>query len=217
MEERNITITLEQARELFNTGNTTSKDIALQAFREDELMERYKSIRTFKDACEILHLNWNNISVIVRSIAQISKSSAAIFKLRIIRKALNLNFEYITKGQKNFHIYYPRNPFVKENCYNEALNSTGKMEVIGVFKNEEILYRVLGNCADYGGFASTSNFYSGEHMGNANGVVGLLGCVSIEIAEHFSKYFGMLITEAKFADMLDFEVVEDKYDNTKQL
>lgn len=33
------------------------------------------------------------------------------------------------------------------------------------------------------------------------------------IALHFSKYFGMLITEAKYGDMVDFEIVEDKYGN----
>ena len=32
-----------------------------------------------------------------------------------------------------------------------------------------------------------------------------------EIAEHFSKYFGMLITEAKYGDMVKFEVIEEKY------
>lgn len=37
------------------------------------------------------------------------------------------------------------------------------------------------------------------------------GCASREIAQHFGKYFGMLITEAKYADIVDFEVIEEKY------
>ena len=40
---------------------------------------------------------------------------------------------------------------------------------------------------------------------------GFLGCASKEIAQHFGKYFGMLITEAKYADMIDFEIIENKY------
>lgn len=36
---------------------------------------------------------------------------------------------------------------------------------------------------------------------------GFLGCASKEIAEHFGKYFGMLITEAKYGDMVDFEII----------
>ena len=30
--------------------------------------------------------------------------------------------------------------------------------------------------------------------------------------KHFSKYFGMLITEAKFGDLKDFEIIEEKYE-----
>ena len=37
----------------------------------------------------------------------------------------------------------------------------------------------------------------------------LLKCCAISLdAQHFSKYFGMLITEAKYGDMVDFEIIE---------
>lgn len=39
--ERNITITLEKARELYNSDNESFKEIALQAFDKDELVCRY--------------------------------------------------------------------------------------------------------------------------------------------------------------------------------
>ena len=48
-------------------------------------------------------------------------------------------------------------------------------------------------------------------VASANSYIGFLGCASQEIAQHFGKYFGMLITEAKYADMLDFEIIENKY------
>ena len=35
--ERNITITFEKAREWYNSGNTSLKEIALQAFSKEEL------------------------------------------------------------------------------------------------------------------------------------------------------------------------------------
>lgn len=41
-----------------------------------------------------------------------------------------------------------------------------------------------------------------------------MGCASKEIAQHLSKYFGMLITEAKYDDLPDFEIIEEKYKNT---
>lgn len=43
--------------------------------------------------------------------------------------------------------------------------------------------------------------------------VGFLGCATKEIADHFGKYFGMLINEAMYGDLLDFEIVENKYQN----
>lgn len=47
MEKRNITITLDKAKEWYNSDNTTLKDLALQAFSRDEIrttrggVERY--------------------------------------------------------------------------------------------------------------------------------------------------------------------------------
>ena len=37
--KRNITVTLEKAREWYNSGNTSLKEIALQAFSKEELTE----------------------------------------------------------------------------------------------------------------------------------------------------------------------------------
>lgn len=55
MKERNITITLEKAREWYNSGNATLKEVALQAFNKNELNEfDFTRIRTFEDALTIL-------------------------------------------------------------------------------------------------------------------------------------------------------------------
>ena len=57
-------------------------------------------------------------------------------------------------------------------------------------------------------------FGLGVNVGHAYADVGFLGCANKEIAEHFGKYFGILITEAKYADMIkDFDIVESKYEN----
>lgn len=50
-------------------------------------MGSFKDITTFEKACEVLGLNYDDMA---RKIATISKVSAAMFKLNIIRKALNL-------------------------------------------------------------------------------------------------------------------------------
>ena len=210
MEERNITVTLNKAKEWFNSGNATLKEIALQAFDKDELKFNFKNITTFKKACEALGLNYDDMFYITKNIATISKASAAMFKLNIIRKALNLGQDlHLTKDPEDSYIYYPYNPFVtKSSTYYKSDINSGKMEVIGKIKSGGEKYNVLGGYADYGGLAGLGCFYSDGGVGDALADVGFLGCATKEIAEHFGKYFGMLITEAKYGDMIDFEIIE---------
>lgn len=213
MEERNITVTLNKAKEWFNSKNATLKEIALQAFNKDELTYNFKSITTFKKACEVLNINYNATSLITEN--TFSKASAAMFKLNIIRKALNLGQDlHLTKEPKPY-IYYPENPFVTESSiyYMKGLNS-GKMEIIGKIKNEGTFYNVLGGSTISSGYSlGLGSYFPLDGVGSAYTNIGFLGCASKEIAQHFGKYFGMLITEAKYADMVDFEIVYDKYHN----
>ena len=85
------------------------------------------------------------------------------------------------------------------------------MEIIGKIKSEGKEYNVLGGYTfdtNYTGFGSF-NFSNGIGYTYVN--IGLLGCASKEIAQHLGKYFGMLITEAKYGDLSDFEIIESKY------
>ena len=208
MKEKNITVTLNKAKEWFNSGNATLQEIALQAFDKDELTYNFKNITTFKKACEALGLNYDDMFCITKNIATISKASAAMFKLNIIRKALNLGQDlHLTKDQKDFYIYYPYNPFVtKSSMYYKSEINSNKMEVIGKIKSEGEEYNVLsGIAAD--GSAGLGHFYSLHGVGSADANFGFLGCANKEIAQHLGKYFGMLITEAKYGDIVDFEII----------
>ena len=208
--ERNITITLEKAKEWYNSGNTSLKEVALQAFDEKELTAfDFTRIKTFKDACEALDLDYDDIVGTISNIIIFghSKASAAMFKLNIIRKALNLGQDlHLTKDPKSSYIYYPCNPFVTKGStyYNKELN-LGKMKIIGKVKSEGKEFFVFGGRAITGG-DGLGCFYSDDGVGIANTSLGFLGCASEEIAKHFGKYFGMLITEAKYGDMVDFEI-----------
>ena len=212
-EKRNITVTLDKAKEWFNSGNAAFKELALQAFSEDELVDNFKNIKSFKDACEALGLYYNYMAKIPKLVAADSRASAAMFKLNIIRKALNLGYDlHLTVNSKNSHIYYPYNPFAMANS---TYFNPCEREVIGKIKSEGILYFVLDGGTTDGGYEGLGRFRSGINVGFATASFGFLGCASEKIAQHFGKYFGMLITEAKYADMVDFEVIEDKYGNTK--
>lgn len=211
MKERNVTVTLEKAKEWYNSGNTTLKEIALQAFDKEELIYNFKNIKTLENACEALGLNYSIISIIAKDIATFSKASAAMFKLNIIRKALNLGQDlHLTKDSKDYYIYYPYNPFItKSSTYYKSDINSGRMEVIGKIKNEGEEYNILGGGAANGGSANLGGFVSSKGVGFADSDIGFLGCASKEIAEHFSKYFGMLITEAKYGNMVDFKIIKD--------
>ena len=206
---KKIDVSLDEAREWFNSGNATLKEIALKAFSKNELTYNFKSIATFKKACEALNLDYMLCLINANNIAIISKASAAIFKLNIIRKALNLGQDlHLTKDPEDSYIYYPYNPFVtKSSTYYKSEINSGEIEIIGKIKSEGKEYNVLGGDAFNGGLAGLGGFSSSNDVGYANATVGLLGCANKEIAKHLGKYFGMLITEAKYGDMVDFEII----------
>lgn len=216
-ERKNVTITLDKAIEWFNSSNATLKEIALQAFGKEELTAfDFTRIKTFEDACNTLSIDRKAANYLVRVMNGISKASVAMFKLNIIRKALNLGQDlHLTKdpeGKEGYGIYYPYNPLATEGStyFMDELNS-GEIEVIGKVKNEGTLYNVFSGNPSYSYYVGLSDFNSEVGAASANPYIGFLGCASQEIAQHFGRYFGMLITEAKYADMLDFEIIENKY------
>lgn len=215
MKKRNITVTLNKAKEWFNSGNATLKEIALQAFSKEELNRfDFTKIKTFEDALTALGYKESTkvyIRNTINDISMYSRASAAMTKLNIIRKALNLGKDlHLTKDPKGSYIYYPYNPFVTKSStyYNDEINS-GKMEVIGKIKSEGEEYNVLGSRAFNGNSLAGLGFFSSTYgVGRTDADLGFLGCASKEIAQHFGKYFGMLITEAKYGDIVDFEIIE---------
>ena len=215
---KKIDLTLDEARELYKGGNKTVKEFVLRVFSEDELSENYfTKIKSFEDAMTVLGMSVDDGNAIVSTIKETSKASAAMYKLNIIRKALNLGQDLrLTKHNRGSYIHYPYNPFVTKSFtyYNSDINS-GKMEVIGKIKSKGEEYNVLGCGAINGGYAGLGSFNSDGGVGAADADVGYLGCANEDIAKHFSKYFGMLITESKYGDMIDFNIIEDKYGCTQ--
>ena len=202
-------VTIDEAIEWYNSGNETLKELALKAFDRKDLVYYFKSIKTFKNACETLGLNYDTMVFKAKEMSYVSKASAAMFKLNIIRKALNLGQDlHLIKDPKDFYIYYPYNPFVtKSSTYYKSEINSGKMEVIGKIKSEGEEYNVLSGSVTNCGDASLGSFYSRDGVGDAFASFGFLGCANKEIAQHLGKYFGMLITEAKYGDIVDFEII----------
>ena len=213
-----ITITLDQARSWFRSGNEELRELALQAFRKDALVGSFRDITTFEKACEVIGLHYDAydaiVSGVVDFIATVSVASAAMFKLNIIRRALNLSYDmHFAKNPRNSFIYYPYNPLatIPEGCnyYKEQINS-GIFQIIGKVKIEGVKYNVLGGGVTYDINSGLGGFNYQTGICRCMSEVSLFGCATKEIAEHFGKYFGMLITETKYADK-DFEVIESIY------
>ena len=211
MIKRNVSITLEKAQEWYNSGNDSLKEIALQAFNENELKFDFRKIKSLSDACSVLGLDYNVILSESCYMKTISRASAAMFNLNLIKKALNLGKELsFTKNPEDSYICYPFNPIIRRDSiyYSDELKD-GKIKIVGKFKVEGETYLILGDSA----IASITGFSGLGALNPKNGScqafsnTAFLGCASREIAEHFSRYFGTLITEAKYGDLKGFEII----------
>lgn len=211
MIKRNVSITLEKAQEWYNSGNDSLKEIALQAFNESELKFDFRKIKSLSDACSVLGLNYSEILSESCYMKIISKASAAMFNLNIIKKALNLGKELsFIKNPEDSYICYPFNPIIRKDSiyYNDEIKE-GRIKIVGKFKVEGEIYLILGDSA----IASITGFSGLGALNPKNGScqafsnTAFLGCASREIAEHFSRYFGTLITEAKYGDLKGFEII----------
>ena len=211
MENKKLSLSIEEARHLYNSNDENIRNIALKAYSKEQLSFDFTKIKTFEDACKALGLDYKKCLGKANQLANDSKASAAMYKLNIVRKALNFGHVlHFTKNPENSHIYYPYNPFItKSSTHYKSEISSGKMEVIGKIKSKGEEYNVLGGYTNAGGNAGLGCLYSAYGVGYADTSVGFLGCANKEIAQHLGKYFGMLITEAKFGDIIeDFEIIE---------
>lgn len=212
-----VKLTLDEAKELYQSNNETLMKLALKVFPENALNPpSFDKIRSFEDAMTVLGMNVDDGSSIVNTLKETSKAMAAMYKLSIIRKALNLgqNLSLIKSDDENSLVYCPKNPFiVKDSTYYKNDVELYRMEIIGRFNNDGIDYFVLNGDPGISGHSGLAVYDGLICVGHAKTDFGFLGCASAEIAEHFGKFFGMLITEAKYGDLPDFEIVKDKYNN----
>ena len=216
METKTLNVAISEAREWYNGGNETLRKLALRCYSLDDLkVVSFEKIKSFEDAVNALNMDLDFVSSVISDIETTSKASAAMYKLNIVRKALNIGQDlHLTKGPEDSYIYYPINPIVSEGStyYKEELKSD-KMEIIGKIMEKGVEYCVLnGDPYSTFGFGLCGfNVTSGIGVASAN--LGFLGCANEKIAKHFGKYFGMLITEAKYGDLQGFEIVGKKNQN----
>ena len=181
--KRNVSISLKTAREWYNSGNESLREIALQAFKEDELVENpWELIKTFEDACRVLHIIPELVELIHDTHSQ------NMYKLQIVRRALN-GASWESKLNTGT-IYYPwMRYYPKGNSYDSSWKPVANFKA----KEDNKVYTLVGGgCGRYdGGLGIFGCGYGGVVASR-----GLLSCKSEEIAKYFGITFGKLIFDA---------------------
>ena len=196
METRNVTLTLKKAREFYNSGNDALKEIALQAFTKEELTTpEYTNIETFEDACKALGLNMDFVNFALCNMKNIEgglgKHLTAIYKLDIIRKALNGTGWKPKMVEDN--IYYSWVKFYLPN------KKPSDRKTIATFKADGQKYLLVSDFGAYGCCGGLGDFDSEFEYGGSSTNLGLLCCKSEEIAQYMSEQFGKIIFDACYA------------------
>ena len=195
--ERNVKISLEKAREWYNSDNESLREVALQAFKESELVEKpWELIKTFEDACMVLNINPDAVYLIFDAHLQ------NIYKLKVIKKALNG-----VEWEPDFNTGIIYCPLLR--CYTKGSSYCSKWIPVANFinkKNNEVYTLVSRDCYHYSGGLSIFCRRSG---GGVYSDLGLLCCKSEEIAEYFGNTFGKLIFDAIYGQYNNYTWVEN--------
>lgn len=195
METRNISLTIEKAKEFYNSGNTALMEVALMAFTKEELtIPEWQNIKTFEDAVKALGMKLDNVLCDISYMKEdvegkFGKHLIAIYKMDIICKALNGNWKpSLVQGG----VYYPYVRFYPAGQKAREAASKNKTWTLGesfiADGQKYTLVASVGGCS-YGGLTL---------FGDVRPTLGLLGCKSREIAEHMSRYFSKEIFEATY-------------------
>lgn len=198
METRNITVTLEKAKQWYNSDNADLKELALQVYTKDELsIPKWKNIKTFEDACKALGIYSGSITLRLNSSSNITFCNHldAINKLNIIRKALNGDWKpSLVQGD----VYYPYLRFYPDGQTAEKVASGNKDWKLGEsFIADGSKYTLVVGDYNFCYCDGLADFGCG--FGSSQSDLGLLGCKSKEIAMHMSQYFSREIFEAIYA------------------
>jgi hypothetical protein len=195
--ERNVKISLEKAREWYNSGNESLREVALQAFTEKELIEKpWENIKTFEDACRVLI--YHGINPMDAGLIRDSYLRN-LHKLQIIKIALN-GVDW-NPNLNTGTIYYP---WIKYYPKGSSYDSIWKPVANFKAKEDNKVYTLVGG--DY--FPCDGLGIFGDGYGIVTADLGLLGCKSEEIAKYFGKTFGKLIFNAIYGQYNNYTWVD---------
>lgn len=167
----------------------------------------YTNIKTFRDVCEALNEDYDEIMAELNNTSVISLADKAKIMLRMTLMAVNGDHKFsMVKGA----IYYPYIYMVRDSDYatfkskNRNSFSDGSYVEIANYVYEGTTYYLVGGHAYLGTFDGLAYFDSYSGVGHSSARIGFMRCKSRPVAEHVSKFFGALVWDAMYADDLGF-------------
>lgn len=224
----NIKITIEQAFKWYKKGGDM-RELALKAYTMEEISNYSKSkydfklIKNFDVAFGIWSsehgYNGYDRTDIINALSilnKMSKPSAAMLKVNIIREVLNYghSISFTKNAENQKYIWYPHFLFFKNNSpyYNELVDKNN-WEKIGEIIYSDVTYSIMSDSADAGNVTGLACYNPHDSICYCYTDVGFLGCVTEEIAKHFGKYFGLFIITAMYGNLPNIQIKDIK-DNT---
>ena len=194
MEKRNVSITLEKAKEWYKAGGDL-REIALQAFKESELKSRdFTYVTSWQKACEVLGLCPAEINEKYSTLREIDEQLACLFLLKIILQAVN-GPDWKANQQDTVHVPWLWSHKEKSDALKWVNEKPETRFYIGSYNvKNKVRYLTGGDCDSfYSFFGPYFSGYSVFGLVAYGAGVSLLACKTADIATHVSKYFGNLI------------------------
>lgn len=197
-----LKVTFKQALKWYGSNNDTLKKLATSLYSKEELENiKYTNIKTFEDALKVF-LKYNDVDRLtvlntINRLEEISKTTAAIFKLKIINKALQL--EYLnTNTSSPSIIYFPKFSFNLVLINNSYLQETKLGRFIKGQKIYEASYDI-----------TPSVTLSSHDVTYISLAYNILGYNTKEMTQHLITYFWPIILTAFFGDIEDFKILQN--------
>lgn len=193
MDKRTVEVSLQTAREWYKSDNKALKEVALQAFSEEELTRKsFRDIKTVEDALQYLRDN-NMCEDLISEYqaAECGSYSERVCEYRIVVAALTNDEE---RKLKTGDCWFPVVQFCEigkeKNCWGS--------KKIGTIKHDGKKYAVVGGHADDGAGAGLGGFHSAVGVSGSWTTVGFRSVSSKEIAQYISEQFGRLLFEVHY-------------------
>lgn len=192
MEERILTINLQEARKWYKGNVKELRDLALKTFSEDELeCPQWQSIKTWDDVLNALNIS-DDITLGLPTKARYAA------RVQMIRETLNADYDLKLWEGIIWYPYFrigPENKVVKYSNFN-----CGNIKVSKYLSNSKDKLFYVGGCALLGSTLGSGCFPYCNGIRYSDPACGSLGCATKEIAEHFGKYFYFEILASWFGD-----------------